>query len=126
MLKTFLMTLVLTLCLPLLAWSQSPEEQVLGAWKAAERDPELGVIHTFILTDKTLDQGMGKPDPISLALKDKKVVIQKAGSNRVIGFLDLVDKDTLIFSVPLSGDDVKFLRSTEAEVQAIRTEERKK
>ena len=126
MFKTLLATLVVIALFPLYAWSQSPETQVLGAWKAAERDPDLGIIHTFVITDKTLDQGLGSPDPITLLLKDNKVFIQHAGTNRVLGTLELIDKDTLVFSVPLSGDDMKFIRTTEADVQTIRVEEKKK
>ncbi|MDR2695020.1 MAG: hypothetical protein LBC79_01385 [Deltaproteobacteria bacterium] len=124
MIKAFLATLMMIL-FPLISCAQ-PLEQVLGAWRAVERDPESGQIFTFVLTDKTLDQGIGSPEPVALVLKDKTVVIQKAGTNRVIGMLDLIDKDTLVFSVPLSGDDVKFIRATEADIQTIRAAEGKK
>ena len=122
----YLLAVFIIAFISLLGCSQPPEKQVIGAWKAAEKNTFIGRTWTFVFTDKTMDEGTGSgPEAITLLAKDNKVFVQRAKTNNIIGTLELLNKNTMLFSVPLWGT-IKLVRTTEEDIQTIKTEERRR
>jgi hypothetical protein len=117
-------TLFLLVIFTFAACSSVQEKQVIGAWKEVEKDKRSRRTATLLITEKILTIGSDSV-PITLLYRDNKVFVMRFGDNQsVIKTLELIDKDTMISSDLFVGK-VKYIRTTEADIQAIRAAESK-
>lgn len=121
--RKILFTTLITMLFSLVACTQAPEKQLIGAWKTADDDPMKSfVTRTLVFTEKTMDDNGSGPKPITMMSKDNKVFIE---FEKLMLSVNFIDKDTMVLSIPLLGS-MKYVRTTEADIQTIREEKQKR